>query len=114
MKYSEKTRKGTAKLYMVGAKRNNKWRFKIGVTEQYDVQRLLNRYPEMNREYNCNVWASAVMDRDTAYEYANKLYVKYPVDQNLASSPLGGCQLRNIPVKTAIKIGKRIRSINNG
>ena len=107
-----KTHKGTAKLYMVGAKSNRQWRFKIGVTEQVDVQRLLNRYPEMNKDYECNVWASAFLPRKQAYDYANKLYDKYPVDQDLALSPIGGCQLRDIPVKTAIKIGKRIRDIS--
>jgi hypothetical protein len=107
-----KTHKGTAKLYIAGAKRNQQWRFKIGVTEQVDVQRLLNRYPDLTEKYECGVWASAFLPRQQAYDYANKLYHKYPVDQNLAVLPIGGCQLRQIPVKTALKIGKRIRELN--
>ena len=107
-----KTHKGTAKLYIAGAKRDREWRFKIGVTEQVDVQRLLNRYPDLTEEYECSVWASAFLPRQQAYDYANKLYDKYPVDQDLAVLPIGGCQLRQIPVKTVLKIGKRIRELN--
>lgn len=106
------TKPGTAKLYLVGAKRRNKWRFKVGVTEQVDVQRLLNRYPDLNEKYKCNVWASAFLPTDVAYDYANRLYEKYPVDQDIEVEPIGGVQLRNIPVKTAIQIGQRIRDLN--
>jgi len=98
---------------MIGAKRKNKWRFKIGVTEQVDVQSLLKRYPELRDEYKCNVWASAFLAEKAAYEFANKIYEKYPVDQSLDVSPIGGCQLRDIPMKTALKISNRIRKLGN-
>ena len=107
-----KTKPGTAKLYLIGAKRRNKWRFKIGVTEQADVQRLLNRYPDLREKYSCNVWASAFLPADVAYDYANRLYGKYPVDQSVEVDPIGGVQLRDIPIDTALKIGKRIRHLN--
>jgi len=106
------TKPGTAKLYLVGAKRRNKWRFKVGVTEQVDVQNLLNRYPELNEKYKCNVWASAFLPEDVAYNYANKLYKKYPVDESIEVAPIGGVQLRDIPVKAAIRVGQRIRDLN--
>jgi hypothetical protein len=106
------TQSGTAKLYLVGAKRRNKWRFKVGVTEQVDVQKLLDRYPELNEKYKCSVWASAFLPKDVAYDYANRLYEKYPVDESIEVAPIGGVQLRDIPVTTAISIGKRIRNLN--